>query len=59
MKENDRKENRRKNFDTTHKYKNEISEEQRFLNKAKKQLKKKKEDVRADEAWNEWEDFNK
>lgn len=56
MKDNDRKENRRKNWDHTFKQKGEISEEQRFLNKAKKQFKKKIEDVRAEEAWDDWED---
>lgn len=57
MKDPDRKESRRKIFDNDFKTKIEISEEQRFLNKAKKQFKKKIEDVRAEEAWDDWEDF--
>jgi|LakMenE18May11ns_1017448.scaffolds.fasta_scaffold9852260_2 hypothetical protein len=32
-----------------------VSEEQRFLSKTKKQLKKQKEDMRADELWEDWE----
>lgn len=57
MKDQDRKEIRRKVFDGDFKQKFEISDEQRFLNKAKKQFKKKIEDVRAEEAWEDWEDF--
>ncbi|NBQ17428.1 hypothetical protein EBU24_03860 [bacterium] len=32
-----------------------LSEEQRFLSKSKKQLKKKIEDIKADELWEDWE----
>lgn len=32
-----------------------ISEEQKFLSKSKKQLKKRMEDIRADELWEDWE----
>jgi hypothetical protein len=35
-----------------------VSEEQRFLSKSKKQLKKKIEDIRGDELWEDWEDNN-
>lgn len=52
-----RKENRRKNRDISPHSKYEISDEQKFLNKAKKQFKKKIADVRAEEAWDDWEDF--
>lgn len=38
------------------KFKPELSEEQKFLNKSKKKLKKHIEDIRSDEAWEEWED---
>lgn len=33
-----------------------ISEEQKFLSKSKKQLKKRMEDIRAEELWEDWED---
>jgi hypothetical protein len=33
-----------------------VSEEQKFLSKSKKQLKKKIEDIRADELLEDWED---
>jgi disulfide oxidoreductase YuzD len=32
-----------------------VSEEQKFLSKSKKQLKKRVEDMRADELWEDWE----
>ncbi len=35
--------------------KEKISDEQRFLSKSKKQLKKQKEDMRAEELWEDWE----
>lgn len=50
-----RKDSRRKNLQNNFRSKQEVSEEQRFLNKSKKQLKKKIEDTRADEAWEDWE----
>jgi hypothetical protein len=57
MKDQDRKESRKKNWDNNFKQKTEVSEEQKFMNKAKKQFKKKIEETRAEEAWDEWEDF--
>jgi hypothetical protein len=53
------KDHSRHSWENNHRSKPEISEEQRFLNKAKKQFKKQKEETRADEAWEEWEDYNK
>lgn len=38
------------------KFKPELSEEQKFLNKSKKRFKKHIEDIRSDETWEEWED---
>lgn len=50
----DQKELRRKKITNTHK-KEKISEEQRFVSKSKKQFKKQKQDMRADEIWEDWE----
>lgn len=56
MKDTDnRKDSRRKSLENSQRSKRDVSEEQKFMNKAKKQLKKKIEDARADEAWEEWE----
>lgn len=46
---------RQKLADKTYK-KEYISEEQRFLSKSKKQLKKKIEDLREEELWDDWEE---
>lgn len=48
------KELRRKKITDTYK-KEKISEEQRFVSKSKKQFKKQKQDIRADELWEDWE----
>lgn len=54
MKDSDnRKINRKKNWDHNCYKKHEISDEKRFLNKAKKQFKKKLEDTRAEEVWDD------
>lgn len=45
---------RQKLADKNYKKQN-LSEEQRFLSKSKKQLKKKMEDIKADELWEDWE----
>lgn len=50
-----RKDSRRKNLQNNFRSKQEVSEEQKFLNKTKKQLKKRIEDTRAEEAWEDWE----
>jgi hypothetical protein len=52
-----RKENRKKKWDNNFKQKTEVSEEQKFINKAKKQFKKKIEETRVEETWGEWEYF--
>lgn len=36
--------------------KEKVSEEQKFISKSKKQLKKQVEDMRAEELWEDWED---
>jgi len=48
------KELRRKKLTDTYK-KEKVSEEQRFVSKSKKQFKKQKQDIRADEIWEDWE----
>ena len=50
-----RKDSRRKSLQNSFRPKSEISEEQKFLKKSKKELKKKIEDTRAEEAWEDWE----
>lgn len=53
---NDRKDERRQKFisnKNTKKY--DLSEEQRFLSKSKKQRKRKIEDIREEEIWEDWE----
>lgn len=51
----DKKDIRRQKFvDKTYK-KPKISEEQRFVSKSKKQFKKKIEDIKEEELWEDWE----
>ena len=50
----DRKEAGKKNFNNKHKKFNEVSEEQRFVSKTKKQFKSKIEDIRQEELWEDW-----
>lgn len=51
----DKKDLRRQKFvDKTYK-KPRISEEQRFVSKSKKQFKKKIEDIREEELWEDWD----
>ena len=52
----DRKEAGKKNFSNKQKRFNEISEEQRFVSKTKKQFKSKIEDIRQEELWEDWND---
>ncbi|NBU33507.1 hypothetical protein EB118_18130 [bacterium] len=52
-----RKDSRRQSLQNHNRSKKDISEEQKFMNKAKKQLKKRIEESRADEAWEAWEDW--
>lgn len=49
------KDQRRQKFLDKNFKKREISEEQRFLSKNKKQIKKKIEDIREEELWEDWE----
>jgi hypothetical protein len=46
----------RKNSFANHKKKNysEISDEQKFVNKSRKELKHRIEDIRENELWEEW-----
>lgn len=39
--------------------KNDYSEEQRFMSKSKKELKRKLEDMRGDELWEDWDDSDR
>jgi hypothetical protein len=51
----DKKDLRRQKFvDKTYK-KPRVSEEQRFVSKTKKQFKKKIEDIREEELWEDWD----
>jgi hypothetical protein len=51
----DKKDIRRQKFvDKTYK-KPKVSEEQRFVSKSKKQFKKKIEDIKEEELWEDWE----
>jgi hypothetical protein len=49
------KDQRRQKFIDKNLKKREVSEEQRFLSKNKKQMKRKIEDIREEELWEDWE----
>jgi hypothetical protein len=49
------KDQRRQNIADKHYKKPLVSEEQRFVSKTKKQMKRKMQDIQADELWEEWE----
>lgn len=51
----DRKEIAKKNFTNKKKRDKDISEEQRFISKTKKQFKSKIEDIRQEELWEDWD----
>ena len=53
----DRKDNRRRNILNKNLKKEQISEEQRFLSKAKKQKKQQIEELREEELWDDWENY--
>lgn len=53
--DNSKNQRRDKFVDKTFK-KEQVSEEQRFLSKSKKQFKRKMQDMQADEIWDEWEE---
>jgi hypothetical protein len=50
-----RKDQRRQKFLSKPDKKNEYSEEQRFVSKSKKEMKRRMEDIRGDELWEDWE----
>ena len=54
----DRKENRKHNIGKKKKSPSDISEEQRFLSKSKKAFRNKKQEIREEEIWEDWnEDY--
>lgn len=57
----DYRKNKKKNNLQKHKNKhdNDYNDEQRFISKSKKAFKHKIEDMRSDEIWEEWKDYNK
>lgn len=50
-----RKEYRRKKLQNQYR-KPEVSEEQKFINKSKKNFKRQVEDLRSEEVWEDWEE---
>jgi hypothetical protein len=56
---NDRKDQRRQKFlNKNSNFKNQdFVEEQKFVSKSKKERKKKIEDIRGDELWEDWQDW--
>lgn len=52
---NEEKDLRRQKFLNKNSKKHDLSEEQRFLSKSKKERKKKLEDIRGEELWEDWE----
>lgn len=54
--DNDPKDQRRQKFLNKNDKKHDLSEEQRFISKSKKERKKKLEDIRGDELWEDWKD---
>lgn len=52
-----KKDQRRQNLADKSLKREGISEEERYVSKSKKQLKKKKEDLKADELWDDWEQW--
>lgn len=55
MSDLDKKDVRRQKFVDKNLKKQQVSEEQRFIAKNKKQLKRKMENMKADELWEDWE----
>jgi len=51
----DKKDIRRQKFVDKNYKKPKVSEEQRFVSKSKKQFKKKIEDIKEEELWEDWE----
>ncbi|MFM7796015.1 MAG: hypothetical protein ACKO7N_04555 [Candidatus Nitrosotenuis sp.] len=56
MSDSSKKDLRRQKLANSQYKKEKVSEEQRFISKSKKQLKKQVEDMRAEELWEDWED---
>ena len=54
---NERKDQRRQSFFNKNNKKNDFAEDQdqRFISKSKKERKKKIEDLRGEEVWEDWE----
>jgi hypothetical protein len=52
----DRKEIAKKNFTNKKKRDRDISEEQRFISKTKKEFKSKIENMRQEELWEDWDE---
>lgn len=55
MSESDKKDLRRQKFVDKNFKKPKVSEEQRFIAKIKKEHKRKIEDIKVDELWEDWE----
>jgi hypothetical protein len=55
MSESDKKDLRRQKFVDKNFKKQKVSEEQRFIAKIKKEHKRKIEDIKGDELWEDWE----
>ena len=53
----DRKDFRRKNLKNKFLDKKENTEEESYIPKSRKEIKKRMEDMRADEIWEDWEDY--
>lgn len=56
---NERKDQRRQKFLSKNSKKHDFADEQRFVSKSKKERKKKIEDMRGEELWEDWEDWEK
>lgn len=52
---NENKDQRRQKFLNKQQKKYDLSEEQKFMSKSKKERKKKLEDIRGEELWEDWE----
>jgi len=50
------KEIRRKKFNNKSHKKSDIPEELRFISKSKKQIKRKLEEIKEEELWEDWEE---
>lgn len=55
MSDQEKKDIRRQKFLEKNYKKPKISDEQRFISKSKKEIKKKIEDIREEELWEDWE----